>query len=104
MKYLNLILILSVLICFQQTSFAAQTSNLGSKIKLKDPNDVSQNANQENAYGSEFSNPFMDATMSGFGNMMQGMTGNYQNIQSVRDQQRMQADYVKQATPNSDDE
>jgi len=93
------ILVLAIIFCFAQIGYCIEQGTLGSKIQLKDASFVSKRANGEDGYSSSGIDPIMNSMMNGMGNMMQGMAGNYSNIQSVQEQMKMQRDYIKQGTP-----
>ena len=103
MKNLKTILFLFVFICCAQNAKSFEQGSLGSRIKLQDASAVSQKANGGDGYSSPGIDPITNSLMGGMSNMMQGMSGNYSNIQSVQENMKMQQDYIKQAAPSKED-
>ena len=99
-KYKTALILLALVFC-STTSFAQDS--LGTRIKLKSPSSVSENANKgstdsdDSANSSNSSNlsdnPFLNGYMNGMANMMNGMANNSFNPQ---EQQKQQIDYAKQ--------
>jgi len=97
----NFVLILFVLmifspICRGDDLKITQTRGGSLNLNLTTPGGVAQKANKDSAFGSEgdsLRNPMLDATTSGFANMIQGFTGGSYN---ALEQQKQQMDYAKQ--------
>ena len=102
MRNANLILMLALALTQVGICRAADSQgSLTAKINLQGPGAISDRANKANSsQTSGFDNPFYSSTMSGMGNMIQGMTGNNSNIYSVQESQRQQCDYAKQQSGN----
>ena len=80
-------------------SFVCSKEFVGSKLNLQDAKSVSDKANQLPSVGGEsiLSDPFIDATMGGIRNVVQGFNN---NTYSMQEQQKQQADYAKQQVNN----
>lgn len=106
MKSYKFILAFLCLFCTTAAGFCdlSASSPYGSKLKLKDASSISEQANSNPAFeASPFSealqNPFINATLNGYTNMVQGINNCPTNYQ---EQQKMQNDYTRQQLQNPD--
>ena len=97
----KLSILLVAALAFTNCGFAASPSNssqggLSGKINLQDASSVSERANKSQVNNPAImSSPLYNATMSGVGNFMQGMSDNPTNVYSMQDQARQRAEYIR---------
>lgn len=103
MKYLKFCLVLFALTVAYNSAMAQ--GSLGTRLNLQNPNDVASQANRKPPVGGDngiLSNPYVNASLNGYANMVQGAVGNINNFYAAEEQRKQQAEYSKQQIQNAD--